>query len=222
MVGPAGVSCSDSHRLGRAPAAAARPAGDSEPRAELRHENCGSRAVSLPASPPSGPSPAAGSWMVNARKVIATPNMPSARLVRRSNTRTGLRRTIRAFTATGSCSARRSRPCPGSGDHHRFRRQQTRLALPFPQPVFVVAGAVHRDHLVVALRVDRVDRHAADQAALQRAHVLDRLADRIGDAGALLSCTARWNGRCSSVSSSRRRPCTRRRHIACRHRSRRR
>jgi len=67
------------------------PATRREEEAERQCEELWQQGGQLAGKSTIGPSPAAGSWMVNARKVIATPNMPSARLVSRSNTRTGLR-----------------------------------------------------------------------------------------------------------------------------------
>ena len=54
-------------------------------------------------------------------------------------------------------------------------RAAARFARSLPEPVDVVAGAVHRHDLVVAARVDGMHGDTADQSALQRAHVVHRL-----------------------------------------------
>src|SRR5271165_5844120 len=149
--------------------------------------SCGNKASSLSANSPSGLwDDVAGSWIVNARKVMATANIPSARLVRRAKSSVGPRIIARRRSPRAGVARGRRRPRRALVDHDRFSRQHSRLPLPFPQPVLVVCRAVDSDHLVMALGIDGVDRHPTEQSALQRAHILDRLADRIGDARTLL------------------------------------
>ncbi len=75
-----------------------------------------------------------------------------------------------------------SRPRTRTGNNHRLRRHPSRFARPIPQPVPIVASTIHRHHLMTAPRIHSMDRHPADQPALQRSHILHRLPDSIRDA----------------------------------------